>query len=160
MMADLKVGVSSVKQRYGYGETIHLRAKVENVYARALYLVMGRVYPAAPQQGVMTVLHGQVESSPNASYFAYRPPELKRLRPGHSTEFEFAFATPLHEYGFGSNGLYTEWEVSVSGTVTLTVVLGYLLGPFRPKTAGPWGEFMRLQKLSPPKSVTVRISAP
>jgi hypothetical protein len=159
-MPDLSVRISSSKRRYGYGETVRLRARVENISTRALYLVMGRVYPAEPVAGVMEVLHGQAPCDPNAGYFAFRPPELRRLRRGQATEFEFSFAMPLHRYGLDATGHYSEWAIETSGKITLAVTLGYLLGPFRPKTDGPWGEFTRFQKMSPVRSVAVDIARP
>jgi hypothetical protein len=159
-MADLRLRFSSAKRRYGYGETVHVRAVAENTSGRVLYLVMGRVYPAEPVQGTMDVLHGQVECGPNASYFAFRPPELKRLGARRTSEFEFSISMPLHRYGVGPDGRYREWAVPVSGPVKLAVVLGYLSGPFRPKTDDPWGEFTRLQKLTTPTTVTLEIGVP
>lgn len=159
-MADLKVRISSAKRRYGYGETIHLRAEVENVSKRALLLVMGRIYPGEPASGTMAILHAQTECDANTGYFAFRPPELKRLGPGRKTNIELAIAMPLHRYGLDANGRYAEWEAPVSGAFKLAVSLGYLPGPFRPKTADPWREFTRMQKLSAPTSTAVQVDGP
>jgi len=159
-MPDLRLSLSSAKRRYGYGEAIHLRAAAENTSGRALYLVMGRIYPAELVQGTMEVLHGQVECAPNASYFAFRAPELKRIAAARSYEFEFSIAMPLHRYGPGRDGHYEEWVVPMSGPIKLAVIFGYLPAPFRPKTDDPWGEFIEQQKLAAPKQVKLEIGAP
>lgn len=159
-MNELRVRVRSSERSYDYGVALELSATVENVSKRTLYLVMDRVYPEQPAGGSMNIQHGQVAASPDLFYFRFVAPTLRPLRPGGKTAFRFSVAMPLHEYGLDQSGEYYEGELLTAGKLKLSIVLGYLPAPFRPKTDDPWGEFMQQQKLTSPANVTVEVAGP
>ena len=159
-MNELRMRIRSSEQSYDYGVGLELNASVENISKRTLYLIMDRVYPEQPVGGTMNILHGQVAASSDLFYFRFVVPTLRALRPRATTNFCFSIGMPLHEYGLGVDGKYYESELLTAGKLKLSVALGYLPASFRPKTDDPWGEFMQLQKLTAPASVSVEIAGP
>lgn len=162
-MADIQVTVESVKSDYAYGERLELKIEVENVATTDLYIVepqRGFVQPQMTTQGNIDCLVGLPELPYLSTYYGFELPILTLLSPNTRIKLLKTIALPLRDSFIGTDGIYHERLVPLSGSVSINIVVGYVPGFPVFTSDDPWGEFLDLQQLSDLSAVNVNVGAP
>jgi hypothetical protein len=157
MMPDITVSLTSSRLTYGFGEAVDLSVVVQNVTNAPLFVITGPAYIWKGTGNLIEVLVGEAEAGDDFCYYAYAPPHTRRLGPGRQARIPVSVGMPPRDSFIDAKGAYGWRELPVAGDVIFEIRVGYLRRTFRPRTTGPWAEFVAAQGISSPVSVTLHI---
>lgn len=159
-MAKPRVQAFAVESKLAYGQRLDLEVTVINPGPKPIQVMVERVNVAKAATGHIHVFVGQPPQPEGGCYYAYWLPKLRRLNPSMRTVLPVAVGLPLREGYIDADGRYAEREVVLSGSVSVSVFVGYLETPVKPKSNDPWGEFLAAQKIGSAKPILIDVAAP
>lgn len=155
----LQVEVTSIKDRYAYGESLQLRYRLTNTETAAVYVVRGEPQKL-PSASELELLIGEADTRDRLRYFAFKPQPLRQIAPGASIQGRLRVGMPPETVTVDAAGRSNLEEVALSGDVKVRLTVGYLPRQFRPTTSDPRGEFLQGQRLARSQEIIVHIAAP
>jgi hypothetical protein len=162
-MADINVTVRTPKTDYAFGERLEFEITVENLVQRPLYIVEpidDSVYPYRISETELEVFVSIPDLSQGDLYCTFAMPKMTLLNAGESLGLRKAIAMPPREVFLDADHSYRERFHTLSGSVNVSITIGYTYSFPILSLSDPWSDFSAAQLLSDPVSLALSIAAP